>query len=91
MSSTETRKWLISGRVQGVFFRQSTRRQAEPLGLAGHALNLADGRVEVVACGSPAALDQLERWLQRGPEAARVDAVEPVEPPASVPAGFSTG
>lgn len=91
MSSAETRKWLISGRVQGVFFRQSTRHQAEPLGLAGHALNLPGGRVEVVARGSVSALDALERWLQRGPAAARVDAVERVEAPASVPAGFSTG
>ncbi len=91
MSGTEVRKWLISGRVQGVFFRQSTRRQAESLGLSGHALNLPDGRVEVVAHGSDTALDALERWLQRGPAAARVDAVESVEPPASVPAGFITG
>lgn len=90
-SSSETRKWLISGRVQGVFFRESTRRQAEPLGLSGHARNLPDGRVEVVACGPAAAVDELERWLQRGPTAARVDDVEPAEAPGSVAAGFSTG
>jgi acylphosphatase len=91
MSSNETRKWLISGRVQGVFFRESTRREAEPLGLSGHALNLPDGRVEVVAAGPSSALDELERWLQGGPAAARVDAVESVAPPASVSTGFSTG
>jgi acylphosphatase len=91
MSETDTRKWLISGRVQGVFFRESTRRQAEPLGLSGHALNLADGRVEVVASGPASALDELERWLQDGPEAARVDSVERAEAPASVSRGFSTG
>ena len=72
----EVRRWLISGRVQGVFFRESTRRQAEPLGLTGRAVNRPDGTVEVVACGPDEALDELERWLHRGPRAARVDAVE---------------
>ncbi|QOC22992.1 acylphosphatase [Wenzhouxiangella sp. AB-CW3] len=78
MADTETRCWLISGRVQGVFFRESTRRQAEPLGLSGHAVNLSDGRVEVLAHGRPPALDELEQWLHQGPPAARVDSVEPV-------------
>lgn len=91
MSESETRKWLISGRVQGVFFRESTRRQAEPLGLAGHAINLPDGRVEVVASGPSSALDELERWLRDGPTGARVDGVESAEAPASVPSGFATG
>ncbi len=79
----ETRRWLISGRVQGVFFRDSTRRQAEPLGLTGHAINLSDGRVEVLAHGEPEALDQLEQWLHQGPAAARVEEVVPMEVPAS--------
>lgn len=91
MSNSETRKWLISGRVQGVFFRESTRRQAEPLGLSGHAINLPDGRVEVVAAGPASALDELERWLQEGPEAARVERLERAEAPDSVSRGFSTG
>ncbi len=91
MNRTETRKWLIAGRVQGVFFRESTRRQAEPLGLSGHALNLPDGRVEVVASGPVSALDELEKWLREGPEAARVDAVERADPPQAVADGFSTG
>jgi acylphosphatase len=68
-------RFLVSGRVQGVFFRASTRIEAERLGLAGRATNLADGRVEVVASGSDTALDALERWLRRGPPAARVDDV----------------
>lgn len=72
----ETRRWLISGRVQGVFFRESTRRQAEPLSLTGHAINLSDGRVEVLAHGEPEAISQLEKWLHQGPPAARVDQVE---------------
>ena len=70
------RRFLISGRVQGVFFRASTRTQAERLGLAGHAINLSDGRVEVVAHGDEDSLAELALWLQRGPEHARVDQVE---------------
>lgn len=93
MSSTETRRWLISGRVQGVFFRESTRREAEPLDLSGHAVNLPDGRVEVVAHGSREALDQLESWLHSGPPAAHVSSVEATEPDhAPEPGGgFRTG
>lgn len=91
MSNSDTRKWLISGRVQGVFFRESTRREAEPLGLSGHAINLPDGRVEVVASGPAPALDEFERWLEDGPDAARVERLERAEAPSSVSAGFSTG
>lgn len=90
MPDSETRKWLISGRVQGVFFRESTRREAEPLGLSGHAVNLPDGRVEVVAAGPGEALDRLERWLGDGPPAARVDRLDRAAAPASVPEGFRT-
>ena len=65
-------RFLVSGRVQGVFFRASTREQALDLGLAGHAKNLADGRVEVLASGTGDALDALEQWLWQGPPAAKV-------------------
>lgn len=78
MADTETRCWLISGRVQGVFFRESTRREAEPLGIVGHAVNLPDGRVEVLGRGRADALDELEDWLQEGPPNARVDSVQSV-------------
>jgi len=67
-----TARFLVSGRVQGVFFRASTREQALDLGLAGHAKNLADGRVEVLASGTGDALDALEQWLWQGPPAAKV-------------------
>lgn len=70
-----TARFLVSGRVQGVFFRASTRNEAERLGLGGSASNLADGRVEVVASGSDEALAALERWLWQGPPSARVDDV----------------
>ena len=81
----DTRRWLISGRVQGVFFRASTQRQAEALALVGYAINLPDGRVEVLAHGEPAALDQLADWLRAGPPAARVDAIEAALPEQARP------
>lgn len=91
MSITESRSWLIQGRVQGVFFRASTAEQARSLGLNGSAINLPDGTVRVVAEGADEALDQLEAWLQHGPDGARVDAVESEPPADSVPPGFSIG
>lgn len=84
------RRYFVSGRVQGVFFRESTRREAVRLGLTGFARNLADGRVEVLACGAENALDELERWLAQGPAAARVDAVSAVPADDPVPVGFTT-
>jgi len=71
-----TARFIVSGRVQGVFYRASARAQALELGLAGHAKNRSDGRVEVLASGPADALDELERWLRHGPPAARVDAVD---------------
>ena len=68
-------RFIVSGRVQGVFLRASTRAQAVDLGVAGHAKNLPSGEVEVLASGDLAALDALEQWLQRGPPAAKVDSV----------------
>lgn len=70
-----TARFIVSGRVQGLFFRASAREQALGLGLAGHAMNLDDGRVEVLASGSTEALDMLEKWLWQGPPAAQVEQV----------------
>ena len=88
---SHARLYTIRGRVQGVFFRDSTRRVAESLGITGHAVNLPDGEVEVFACGDEASLDQLGKWLQHGPPHARVDDVteRDVEPEARQ--GFRTG
>lgn len=83
-------RFLVSGRVQGVFFRASAQARARELGLTGFARNRADGCVEVVASGSAQAIAELERWLHRGPRDARVDAVERSELPAQDHAGFST-
>ncbi|MDB6163943.1 MAG: acyP [Xanthomonadaceae bacterium] len=85
-------RFTIHGKVQGVCFRAATREQALALGLRGHARNLRDGRVEVLACGSSDALEQIERWLKRGPPMARVDGIErhaEVMPPELV--GFAIG
>jgi acylphosphatase len=70
------KRFLVSGRVQGVFFRASAVETARSLELRGFTRNLADGRVEVVAAGAADALDALEKWLRQGPPLARVDAVD---------------
>ncbi len=82
----------VSGRVQGVWYRASTRQQAAELGVTGHARNLDDGTVEVFACGDEDALAALVEWLWQGPPAARVDAVEleDVTPPEPRPREFDT-
>ncbi len=66
----------VTGRVQGVFYRASTRSRAEALGITGHARNLPDGRVEVLACGQRSAVEALCAWLWQGPPSAHVIAVE---------------
>ncbi|WP_298627059.1 acylphosphatase [uncultured Legionella sp.] len=63
----------ISGKVQGVWFRASAKREADKLHINGWARNLIDGRVEVFACGTKEHLEQFYIWLQRGPLLARVD------------------
>ncbi len=73
---------LVSGRVQGVYYRASTVREATRLGLTGYARNLADGRVEVVAEGDEGHLGQLYQWCQEGPPEARVTSVEVSKEPA---------
>ncbi len=83
-------RFLVEGRVQGVCFRAGTREQALALGLAGHARNLADGRVEVLAAGDAHAIEALAQWLEDGPPQARVDAVrrEDVAEPDTRSAAF---
>ena len=89
---TSGRRYTVSGRVQGVWFRESTRRVAEQVGIVGRAINLANGDVEVVCFGDTASLDELEAWLGKGPPLARVtkvvsESVDDETPPAS----FTTG
>ena len=82
---------LVSGKVQGVFYRASTRHQALSLGIEGYARNLADGRVEVLAYGEPKAVEQLKSWLAKGPDGASVSSVACESAPEQVFQGFSTG
>ena len=66
---------LVAGRVQGVFYRATARHEAQQRGITGYAKNLLDGRVEVVACGEPSAVDALCDWLRVGPDNAQVTGV----------------
>jgi acylphosphatase len=66
----------ISGRVQGVFFRDSARRRAEELGLAGWVKNLPDGKVEAVFEGPSERVREMVRWCEGGPRGASVENVE---------------
>lgn len=85
------RRFTIKGRVQGVFFRDSTRREALARGLTGYAINLENGDVEVLACGAPEALDALQQWLSKGPPMARVDSVASIDVDAEGLTTFETG
>ncbi len=66
----------VSGRVQGVWFRQFARETAEANGIGGWVRNLADGRVEAMLCGNLLAVRHVEAWLQKGPELALVAELE---------------
>nr|MBS0020209.1 acylphosphatase [Gammaproteobacteria bacterium] len=66
---------LVSGRVQGVFFRAATREKARQVGVDVRPINLADGRVEVLIWGESAQVERMRAWLWQGPPAARVDDV----------------
>ena len=70
------KKCLVGGRVQGVFYRATAARRAQELGIHGHARNLPDGRVEVVACGEAASVNNFVQWLWTGSSASKVTSVE---------------
>jgi acylphosphatase len=76
MAAVVRRRLLVSGRVQGVFYRQGCKREADRLGVTGWAKNLDDGRVEVVAEGEEAAVDALVAWCRTGPPRALVTKVD---------------
>ncbi len=67
---------FVRGRVQGVYFREYTRREARKVGVTGWVRNLWDGRVEAVFEGSPSAVEHMVRWVHHGSPRARVDQVE---------------
>ncbi len=84
------KRYTISGRVQGVWYRASTLERAQTLGITGHARNLDDGGVEVLACGHVDMMDELEAWLWQGPPLAKVEHIESVDIAPRNITGFST-
>jgi acylphosphatase len=70
-----SKHYWVSGKVQGVWFRMATQKQAQQLGVTGWVKNLADGRVEVLASGDAVSLNTLTQWLHEGPELAQVTEV----------------
>lgn len=89
-SPTQCRKFVVRGKVQGVFFRASTRDEARNLGITGHAINLPDGSVEILACGGAEALQELRAWLRCGPAMARVDGLDEEAVESAAPSSFTT-
>lgn len=87
----ECRKFRVEGRVQGVWFRESTRQQAVKLGLSGYAINRRDGSVEVLACGGSEGVSRLAAWLHRGPPMAEVESVTALDCDDECPDRFTTG
>ena len=79
MSEIIARRCYVSGRVQGVFYRASTRLKAIEVGCTGYVRNLTDGRVEVLAVGASSAVQSLIDWLWQGPPSARVADVQVIE------------
>jgi acylphosphatase len=86
--TTRAIRYLIAGRVQGVYYRAAAATQAAHLRLRGSARNLPDGRVEVIAAGPDDAHRELAAWLWQGPPAARVDSVQIEEYVEPVGEGF---
>lgn len=82
------RRVVVDGRVQGVFFRETCRREADAAGVAGEVRNLPDGRVEAVFEGSAEAVERLVAWCRVGPPAAIVTSVEVHSEPPSGHTGF---
>ena len=85
---TVRRRVLISGLVQGVFFRDTCRSLAQRAGVAGWVRNLPDGRVEACFEGGPDAVEEMIRWSRSGPPTAAVDDVQVIEEPAVGERGF---
>ncbi len=79
MSEAATRRLVIRGRVQGVWFRESMRLEAERLGVTGWVANRADGSVEAIVQGTREQVEAITRWARRGPDEAQVTEVTATE------------
>jgi acylphosphatase len=89
-----TKKCIVGGRVQGVYYRATTAHRARELGITGYAKNLPDGRVEVLAVGEASAVNTLVEWLWEGSAASKVTSVEASEialEESARPTRFTTG
>ena len=84
------KRCIVTGNVQGVWYRAAARHEAERLGVTGYARNLADGSVEVLACGEAAAVAALVDWLWRGPPQAKVAGVAVEDAAIAPPVSFET-
>lgn len=71
-----TKQIIVTGKVQGVFFRKYTLQKAEALGITGHVENVNDGTVNIIATGTAAELQQLINWCRQGPPKAQVTQVK---------------
>lgn len=85
------KKCIVSGKVQGVWYRDTTRRKALELAITGHAINLSNGKVEVIACGDQNAVEKLTSWLWEGSQYADVTEVSCQEISIEIPDKFLTG
>lgn len=89
-----TKKCLVGGRVQGVFYRATAAQRARELGVRGYARNLADGRVEVLAVGDAEVVQTFIEWLWTGSSASKVTSVDAIDvdlQPHEHPKTFTTG
>jgi acylphosphatase len=89
-----SKKCLVGGRVQGVFYRATVAQRARELGIRGYAKNLPDGRVEVLAIGDADVVQAFIEWLWIGSSASKVTSVDASDvalPPHEHPKGFTTG
>jgi acylphosphatase len=80
---------IVTGKVQGVFYRQSTREKATALGITGEVKNMPDHTVHIIATGTLSQIEQLVEWCRKGPPRAIVENVESIQMPLQEFSGFS--
>lgn len=91
MESKQCIRATVEGNVQNVGFRAATQKIAQKHGITGQALNLADGSVEITACGEEDSIAKLVKWLHHGPDGAKVAGVTVETVYISTPTKFTTG